>query len=567
MERVPLVPLDAKLDAVDVDSQEKLQAGVQRTRQRYACRLVSLLAVVALVILLIRGSPSFHGSQLRGGFSVAKVATLFAKLDEGEGELPYDNPDASNPFLYPSAEQQRKYHLPVLHRGYDCWQSCLGAGICSDFCGEGNACCRKGASNDPPECAKITDFWTNHHECVKPVVQVEVNHFAQDCWERCQIGGDCKWCGSGSSACCRKNSTLDPPECQGVVDWPTDRHHTCVRPVKDVEVKHEGQDCFEFCGGRGSCNWCGEGNACCKYGDHFDVSECRAVVYYSTLEHHVCVKPSFPKPLTMPALPRVDETDCAEGLVMDPVTRRCGLSHEPQRYTFYVYRLGNGSWTNANAGSLGAVLYTIHSKILGCPRQRGIDRIHRLKVTMKNTDKLFRKYGHQFGPLHHFRNGQCVSSFCNDTFREFGYTVGCSTTSSGQSSYPSRSHPAWYSLPGPCPNLPEGQKTEKCIADFAGGECSDPTGSHTCTYHIEDAGSVTLDELSGRDNSTSLKDWCAAGKVEYDPATDRGVGMHFWDQVNNGSVGKERMYKLAYLFYNKYPSFPRRLPEPCMRTH
>lgn len=26
-------------------------------------------------------------------------------------------------------------------------------------------------------------------------------------------------------------------------------------------------------------------------------------------------------------------------------------------------------------------------------------------------------------------------------------------------------------------------------------------------------------------------------------------------------------FRLAYLFYNKYPSFPRRLPEPCMRTH
>eukprot|EP00435_Cladocopium_sp_Y103_P062490 s163_g24.t1 len=137
--------------------------------------------------------------------------------------------------------------------------------------------------------------------------------------------------------------------------------------------------------------------------------------------HHVCVKPSFPKPLTMPGLPRDDETDCAEGLVMDPVTRRCGLSHEPELYTFYVYRLGSGSWTNANAGSLGAVLYTIHSKILGCPRQRGIDRIHRLKVTMKNTEKLFRKHGHQFGPLHRFRNGQCISSFCNATFREFGF--------------------------------------------------------------------------------------------------------------------------------------------------
>eukprot|EP00435_Cladocopium_sp_Y103_P064969 s163_g26.t1 len=79
-----------------VDSEERLPAdGVQRTRQRsYTCRLVSLLAVVALVIFLIRGSPSFHRSQLlRGGGLQTKVATLFAKLDEGEGELPYDNPD------------------------------------------------------------------------------------------------------------------------------------------------------------------------------------------------------------------------------------------------------------------------------------------------------------------------------------------------------------------------------------------------------------------------------------------------------------------------------------------
>ena len=28
----------------------------------------------------------------------------------------------------------------------------------------------------------------------------------------------------------------------------------------------------------------------------------------------------------------------------------------------------------------------------------------------------------------------------------------------------------------------------RCIADFAGGECADPNGSHSCTYHIEDAG-------------------------------------------------------------------------------
>ena len=31
---------------------------------------------------------------------------------------------------------------------------------------------------------------------------------------------------------------------------------------------------------------------------------------------------------------------------MDPITRRCGLSHEPQLYTFYVYRqlAPDGGW-------------------------------------------------------------------------------------------------------------------------------------------------------------------------------------------------------------------------------
>lgn len=31
----------------------------------------------------------------------------------------------------------------------------------------------------------------------------------------------------------------------------------------------------------------------------------------------------------------------------------------------------------------------------------------------------------------------------------------------------------------------------RCRRDFAGGECSDPTGTRTCTYHLEDAGDPT----------------------------------------------------------------------------
>lgn len=335
-----------------------------------------------------------------------------------------------------------------------------------------------------------------------------------------------------------------------------------MTPMNDVPVKHEGQDCWEFCEGKGNCNWCGLGNACCRYGDEFTPPECRAVIYYSSKEHHVCVKPSFPRPMTLPGRPRVKEKECRPGLVMGPFG--CLPASKPQLVTFYAYRLGDGSWTNANLGSIGAVMYSLHTKILGCPRYHGIDRIHRLKVTMKNTEEMFRQQHHEFGPLHHFRNGQCVSSFCNQTFQQFGYTVGCAETSTG-GSYPSQSHSAWYSLPGPCPNLPNEQKTETCKRDLAGGECAEPTGSLNCTFHLEYAGNVSLDELSGRNTSTSLKDWCAAGHVEYDPSTDRGVGMDFWNGLTNGSRGKERMYKLSYLFWKKYPNFPKLLPEPCTR--
>ncbi|CAK9054343.1 unnamed protein product [Durusdinium trenchii] len=546
----------------DLTAEEDEPSSAQRSH--LAWRLLALVPLAIIAALISRGTTSFTSAlRLRG---LSKTLGLFVPTssDEGNGMLPMNNPDEEqNPFLHPASKPPDPgfIPLPVLHRGYDCWQPCLGAGTCTEFCGPGNACCRKGAENDPPECAKITDFWTNHHECVRPVVKVEDHHFGQDCWERCQIGGDCAWCGGGQ-ACCRKNSTLDPPECHGVVDWPTDRHHTCVTPMNDVPVKHEGQDCWEFCEGKGNCNWCGLGNACCRYGDEFTPPECRAVIYYSSKEHHVCVKPSFPRPMTLPGRPRVKEKECRPGLVMGPFG--CLPASKPQLVTFYAYRLGDGSWTNANLGSIGAVMYSLHTKILGCPRYHGIDRIHRLKVTMKNTEEMFRQQHHEFGPLHHFRNGQCVSSFCNQTFQQFGYTVGCAETSTG-GSYPSQSHSAWYSLPGPCPNLPNEQKTETCKRDLAGGECAEPTGSLNCTFHLEYAGNVSLDELSGRNTSTSLKDWCAAGHVEYDPSTDRGVGMDFWNGLTNGSRGKERMYKLSYLFWKKYPNFPKLLPEPCTR--
>lgn len=53
----------------------------------------------------------------------------------------------------------------IQHAGEDCWYSCKGSGFCS-WCGEGNACCRKGAFNDRPECSGVTEFSSDtHHVC------------------------------------------------------------------------------------------------------------------------------------------------------------------------------------------------------------------------------------------------------------------------------------------------------------------------------------------------------------------------------------------------------------------
>jgi len=40
----------------------------------------------------------------------------------------------------------------------------------------------------------------------------------------------------------------------------------------------------------GYCDWCGKGNACCRYGSHDDVPECKGVMF-PALTYHTCVQP------------------------------------------------------------------------------------------------------------------------------------------------------------------------------------------------------------------------------------------------------------------------------------
>jgi len=58
------------------------------------------------------------------------------------------------------------------HGFSDCWEPCGSKpGYCENFCGRGNACCRKSGDDFvPPECSGVYNFYTPHYECIRPAV-------------------------------------------------------------------------------------------------------------------------------------------------------------------------------------------------------------------------------------------------------------------------------------------------------------------------------------------------------------------------------------------------------------
>merc|ERR1719336_963407 len=73
------------------------------------------------------------------------------------------------PTLRPTPAPTSPGSNPVLNRGKDCWHHCRGkAGLCS-WCGQGNACCRRGWKPDPQLCKSVPadQFIARHHECVQ----------------------------------------------------------------------------------------------------------------------------------------------------------------------------------------------------------------------------------------------------------------------------------------------------------------------------------------------------------------------------------------------------------------
>lgn len=142
--------------------------------------------------------------------------------------------------------------------GENCFPLCNHMYGSCEVCGVGAACCHAPHSDHRPECANTTQVITELAGgrvavCVMQTIPVELDHRdGMDCWQACgNQAGSCQWCGEGN-ACCREGwaeQGRDPPECRGTGNFTRRRGHECVRQREPAAVLHMGTPCWDQCGG------------------------------------------------------------------------------------------------------------------------------------------------------------------------------------------------------------------------------------------------------------------------------------------------------------------------------
>merc|ERR1719188_2967084 len=109
----------------------------------------------------------------------------------------------------------------------------------------------------------------------------------------------------------------------------------------------------------------------------------------------------------------------------------------------------------------------------------------------------------------------------------------------------------WFSLPSKCHSRTFDNQTAACEILEPGGLCEgEPTGAGNCTWNYTLIGHIELDDLIG----VPLKTLHEAGGREYNPFTDKGIKLDFWDGINNTKNNTERVRKLLKLFETKFPN-------------
>lgn len=232
--------------------------------------------------------------------------------------------------------------------------------------------------------------------------------------------------------------------------------------------------------------------------------------------------------------------------------------------TFYLYRVDNDQRYKLNgvnmANLLGDVWYLHNEVVFNCPRKFNISRLTRFKVTARATRELAGQ-GKNFDNFVAFDKAKCTVPGCSQLHWDpLGYVLGCTKNDPGRVALPGEA--AWYSLPGTCPSKFYFQKTAACMQNEPGGQCkgSKVTGERDCTYTIQEAGEIPLDDLSGIKNYNDVCE--STGVREYDELTDKGTGTSFWNGKADPKKGKERVKFITDLFAKRFPQFPALLEDP-----
>lgn len=232
--------------------------------------------------------------------------------------------------------------------------------------------------------------------------------------------------------------------------------------------------------------------------------------------------------------------------------------------TFYLYRVDNDQRYKLNgvnmANLLGDVWYLHNEVVFNCPRKFNISRLTRFKVTARATRELAGQ-GKNFDHFVAFDKAKCTVPGCSQLHWDpLGYVVGCTKNDPGRVALPGEA--AWYSLPGTCPSKFYFQKTAACNQNEPGGQCkgNKVTGEKDCTYTIEEAGEIPLDDLSGIKNYNEVCE--STGVREYDELSDKGTGTSFWNGKADAKKGKERVKFITDLFAKRFPQFPASLEDP-----
>jgi len=261
-------------------------------------------------------------------------------------------------------------------------------------------------------------------------------------------------------------------------------------------------------------------------------------------------------------------------------------SKGPMAMTFYMYHTpgkDDKELQNVIAGDIPGMMWYLHNEVIGtAPRKHRISTIVRYKVTMRSSAKLYEERHAQFGPYVNFTSGRCTDKDCDVIWNTYGFNIGCRTVNSSANAYlspfvtrlggkdcpPHCNDGVWYSVPGNCPSMTFDGKTQDCNLRMPGGLCNDvhllgkPGAS--CTYFVENAGEVSIDELVGINNYTEFSS--VHHFKEYDWETDSGAGTDFWNRRHDPAACMVRMNKLQSLFKLHFPNLPETYGEPPCDT-